>query len=537
MTDRSASLFGTAGLIRGRLIVRSPIVVASTAACALVATFARWGPDWPALEFRALVATISPLPVWNDNWYAGTAMAGYSVVCPMLSRLIGTTGTAVAASGLCAWGAARLPVCARRDQLAMRASYGAAVTLVVTCSVLIGQLSLLLGIGIGLAAVHAQRSGRLFLAGVLAALTSMTSPLAGAFLLIAGIAMSAGIPWRRVVPYGGAVLGLTPALLLGGAAGSEPCPWQAVMAPLGVAAGILALVPRDGTATQRGLYRFAGCYLGCGVAAFVIPDPVGGNVARLAWLIALPLTCWLLPAAPRRRVLPALVAVIASMTWTLVPLVDAVTRGVADPARNARFYTGLLAVLRSENPNAGRLEIPFTRDHWEARWVAPHFPLARGWERQTDYAYNAVLYRPLTAASYRRWLYHDAVHWIALPDVALDPGGLAEARLLRHPPGYLRLIWRDAHWRLWRVDGAPPMAGGAARLTQLGAASLTLRFNRPGTSVVRIHASPLWQVTSGDACLTATPGGWLRVKSARPGVVTMAAAVNGHLLGGRTPCS
>lgn len=533
MTDRS--LLDTAGLIRGRLVVRSPIVVASTTACALVATFARWGPDWPALEFRALVATISPLPVWNDNWYAGTAMAGYSVVCPVLSRLIGTTGTAVAAAGLCAWGAARLPVCARRDQVAMRAAYGAAVTMVVTCSVLIGQLALLLGVGIGLAAVHAQRSGRSLVAAALAALTSMTSPLAGAFLLIAGIAMSAGMPWRRVVPYGAAVIGLTPALVLGGAAGAEPCPWQAVLAPLGVAAGILALVPRDGTATQRGLYRFAWCYLSCGVAAFVIPDPVGGNVARLAWLIALPLACWLLPAAPRRRIVAALVAVVASMAWTLVPVVDAVTRGAVDPARNARFYSGLLAVLRSENRLAGRLEIPFTRDHWEARWVAPYFPLARGWERQTDYTYNAVLYRPLTAASYRHWLYHDAVHWIALPDVGLDPGGVAEARLLRHhPPGYLRPVWHDAHWRLWRVAGAPPIAGGAARLTRLGDASLTLRFDRPGTSLVRVHASPLWQVTNGEACLAATPGGWLRVASTRPGVVTLAAAVNDQLLGGRT---
>ncbi|HET6878188.1 MAG TPA: hypothetical protein VFH38_11710 [Jatrophihabitans sp.] len=528
-----ARLVSAAALgIRPQRLRHLPVVLTAVL-CSLIAAFARWGPDWPAQEYRALLSSTSVLSVWDNNWYGGTAMAGYSLVYPLISYVLGVAGTGVFAAVLCAFAATRLPLRRRARDMA----YGAAVSLTLAASLLIGQIPLLLGVGFGLAAVRKQRAGRLVAAGVLAALCSLSSPLAGAFLLLVAVAFSAADSWRQLLPYAATVTGFLPALLLGGASGPDPCPWGCVAGTLALAAGIVLLVPRDGSPTQRVLYRFAGCYVAFGVLVFLVPNPIGGNLARLGWLIALPLACWLLPGLSRARLPLGVLALAAALTWTLVPVVDSVGRGAGDPSRNLSYYSGLLGFLREQNPAAGRVEIPFTRDHWEARWVAPYFPLARGWERQADFGYNSVLYRPLTAPVYRRWLYHNAVRWVALPDVALDPGGQAEGKLLRHPPDYLRPAWHDAHWRVWRVIGSPPIATGDAYVADLDTASVTLVFRVAGASTIHLHYSPLWHVVSGVGCASATRSGWLRVTSPRRGRVVLSAGVNGNLLSGSASCT
>ena len=57
-----------------------------------------------------------------------------------------------------------------------------------------------------------------------------------------------------------------------------------------------------------------------------------------------------------------------------------------------------------------RVEVPLTRSHWEAALLAPSVSLARGWEKQLEERYDAVLLGPgLTAAAYSRWLHEQAV--------------------------------------------------------------------------------------------------------------------------------
>ena len=93
-----------------------------------------------------------------------------------------------------------------------------------------------------------------------------------------------------------------------------------------------------------------------------------------------------------------------------------------------------------------------TVDHWEARWVAPHVMLARGWERQLDRGRNGLFYEkaaePLNALTYRRWLDEQAVSYVALPDSPLDYSAKREAALVRNPASgtgaYLREIWAYA---------------------------------------------------------------------------------------------
>jgi hypothetical protein len=272
------------------------------------------------------------------------------------------------------------------------------------------------------------------------------------------------------------------------------------------------------------------------VLALTIPTPVGGNISRFGELLAVPLACWLLVRCPAGNRRLAAAAMVGAIAWTGIPLTADLVQGGSDPSREAGYYSGLLAFLSAQNPVAGRLEIPMTREHWETSFVAPAFPLARGWERQTDLADNAVLYRPLTAAAYEQWLDSEGVALVALSDASTDFGGLAEARLLAHPPSYLTLVYSDRHWRVWRVAGQHPLVTGAAVATQLGPASFQTYFTRAGAAMVRLRASGMWQVSSGAACLSSTPDGWLQLTAAGPGFVTVRARINSHLLTGPGDC-
>jgi hypothetical protein len=283
---------------------------------------------------------------------------------------------------------------------------------------------------------------------------------------------------------------------------------------------------------DRVLRDFALVLLVAALVGFVVANPVGANLSRLPRFVGPPLAVLYLAGRrlPTWRRRGAIVALGLAVWWSLIPASSAIRFGVHDPGRHLAYYRGLLGFLRTQDPADGRLEIPFTRTHSETWWVARSFPLARGWERQVDLGANKVLYSPLTPDGYRRWLDDNAVSLVALSSLLPDIGGRYEADLLRDPPAYLRPVWHDAHWTVWRVTDPQPIADGAARLTSLGQASLTLHFAQPGRSVVRVRSSPLWQVAGGQASLGRTHDGWLVVTSSRPGEVTLRARLNPALL-------
>jgi hypothetical protein len=166
-----------------------------------------------------------------------------------------------------------------------------------------------------------------------------------------------------------------------------------------------------------------------------------------------------------------------------------------------RYYAGLLGFLGAQRGGPFRLEIPFTDNHWESRWVAPRVPLARGWERQVDRQRNALFYddRPITAARYRRWLDDNAVRFVALADAPIDYSAAREAALVRRGTPYLREVWHDEHWRVFAVTGARPLASGAARATAV-------------------------EPEGGHGCVGEGPGGWTRLRVRRPGPVVVEAS-------------
>jgi hypothetical protein len=280
-------------------------------------------------------------------------------------------------------------------------------------------------------------------------------------------------------------------------------------------------------------------YLVVSLVSFAVKNPVGGDVARLGQLVALPLVWHLMPTmrGPTGKLRIGLVGVLvaAAAAWSVYPAASAASRGMSDPSRHHAYYAGLLRFLNRQYPRRGRIEVVFTREHWESLWVARAFPIARGWERQTDRRVSGVLYHPLTSATYYSWLRRNAVTFVALPDVPIDYGGHAEATLLQHPPAYLRPAYHDAHWRVWRVLRPGALVSGPARTRSLGAASFVLGFRRRGEASVRIHGSDLWQVASGHACLRTIRGGWLAVRARRAGRVAVRARLSLDALIGKSP--
>jgi hypothetical protein len=134
-----------------------------------------------------------------------------------------------------------------------------------------------------------------------------------------------------------------------------------------------------------------------------------------------------------------------------------------------------------------------TKSHREAAAIAPHVPLARGWNRQVDTERNPIFYRDrdLTAHVYRRWLHRWAVRFVVLSTAAApDPAAADEADLVAGGLPYLDRVWSDDQWGLYEVRRPTPLVSPPARVVAYDAAELTISTPTAGRIVVRITDSP-----------------------------------------------
>jgi hypothetical protein len=194
------------------------------------------------------------------------------------------------------------------------------------------------------------------------------------------------------------------------------------------------------------------------------------------------------------------------------------------------------------------VEVPPTRDRGEARYLAPGYPIARGWLRQLESDdFDLFTGSRLTPGAYARWLDDRGVAYVAVADAEPDYLGSHEEALIRGGLPFLRPVWANRHWRLYRVRGSPGLvstlgdpgapAGSRARLTALGPASFTVRADGPESLLVRLHHTPYWTVTSGSAC-AGSAGSWTRVDVRRAGTVQVSARLSlGGLLRRDRECS
>jgi len=491
-------------------------VLLTAVLCAVVAAVGFRGGDYPAQDYRAFMFGAHGFLIWDVNWYGGHALLGYSVLFPAVGWMLGT----VPATAL-----ACIISTALFGRLVGRAdNWPAAVSrlwfaVFVVGDLIVGRAPFACSVTAALVAVLAVRARRPWMGAAAAVIASLFSPLGAAFLLLAAAAWLPSLGWRRAVPFAGAFVGLS-VTLVAGDGGVFPFPWTAFAGQLTIVAAGLIVAP----AHERVVRRMLWLYGACCVLFFFIPNPIGGNMARFAGIMIGPVAALVLLRAHRPRAL--LLVAVPLLVFQLLPIVSAVASAAGDPSTKPRYYIGMLDFLDGHQHPLGRVEIPFTRDHWEAKYVAEQVPLARGWDRQIDLSRNAVLYAPLTAASYQVWLHQNAVRYVALPDAPLDQGGQAEKALLRHPPSWLKLVYTDHQWRIWQVVGATPLASGVATMAALAVNSFTLTSSGPGVTFVRLRYSPYWHVeTAGTACVAPAGGGWTTVVTSGSGEVKISVRV------------
>jgi hypothetical protein len=374
-------------------------------------------------------------------------------------------------------------------------------------NVTIGRMPFALGLAFAvLAWLCAEREKRIP-AAALALAAVWTSPVAGAFLLLAAVARTAGSGRSQIK---GALWLAVPVLLGGGVLVvlfPEGGPdrfvasafWPMFLVSL---AGVALIAPRH-RQVRAGAVLSALVLL----ASFLIPTTFGQNALRIAVLLGPPL---LLLAGRERAPRAALLAcglVLVYLQW--LPAVRAVDEATGDPSTQASFYTGAREFLAKAAQPGERVEVAFTKNHWEAARLATEVPLARGWERQLDQKVNPVFYDDsrFTEERYEWWLKRNAVRWVALPAAPLDYSAQSEARLLKSDPGFLRLAYSSPQWKIWEVKDASPPASGGARVVAAGPEGFDVVTDH--RTVVRQRYTRYWQATGG--CVRPAPGGWTEV--------------------------
>lgn len=527
----------------GLLIRRHPWLL-TLAVSLLTVAFRLRGTDMPAAEYRALLFRSHGLVLWDDQWYGGHHLLGYSLLFPPTAGVFGVSAVGIASCVLSTWAVTRIVRLRYGDGSRSGGQDFALLwfAVAVVGDLAIGRLPFALGAAFAALAVLCVLKRRPGLATLAAAAASLASPLAGLFLLIGAAAWLGTRRAREVAPLLAATSGLACSLIFP-EGGVFPFPFMTLVPLLIVAAIGLYATPHSAVLVRRALY----IYTGLALLLFFIPTPVGGNLARPAPLLAGPAAAIVL----RHRAKLVALLVLPLLLWQAEPVASAFTNA-GDPSSHWSYYSAMVQYVDDHDAPLGRVEIPFTRNHWEARFVAPHIPLARGWERQLDTTVNAALYaHDLTALEYKTWLLSRGVRFVALPDVPLDPSAKREAAILLRSQPFLKPVWSDAHWTVWQVVPTPDLALGPATVTKLGVDGFTVHFTSPGTAEVLVNYSSYWRAwtpsTPGDApdpdqpstsCVARSPGGWTLVHSDVVGDVQVAAQWSvGRMLRSGSNCS
>jgi hypothetical protein len=547
--------------LNGQSLTAPPAWLATTAFAVAYVIVAPISSDLAAAGYRSELISRAGLTLWDNGWYGGHHLLAYSVLAPALAAALSPQLVAGASAVV----ATALFGVLVQQRYAPRGAYVATLWFALGASVtlLANRVPFELGLALALAALVAAsraerlpsaagqtghaRPGALGPALLLAVLSALASPVAGAFLALAALAwVLAGD--ARGTGIALAVAALAPVALLELAfpeGGRQPFVASAFYPALAAVLALAVTLPARERVLRAGALLYALAMIG----AYAIPSAVGGNADRLGSLLAGPLlACALLgnrggsaagsPARLGSRRWPALAArpwrawalialAPALLYWQVrAPIVDYAS-AAGDPAAKRSYYAPLLAELQRLGVGYGarpaRIEVVPSRDHAEARWVAERVSIARGWERQLDTSRDALFYTGadrLSASRYAAWLRASAVSYVALPDAPLDYSGRAEARLVRERPPYLREIWRSSHWRVFAASAPTPLAQAPATLTRLGSDSFTVLAPRAGSYVVRVRFTPYWALASGGGgCVRRAQGGWTTVQTRAAGAV------------------
>jgi hypothetical protein len=386
----------------------------------------------------------------------------------------------------------------------------------------------MLGCAFALLAMWALQGGRrlLFAATALCALGA--SPLAFVLLVVVlvGIALS-----RR----GEAAAFLLPAAAIVGIGCVElvlqrmfPAHGRFPFSPAEFAAAgtfcLLGLGLTWRVAEARALRWLYTAYLGACTVAFVVPSPIGENIARLRFAAA-PIAVLTMSLRNWRPRLVCLGVLVLAVSWNVTPLAASFVRGVDDPAAHRAYWAPTTRFLRAHLPPGYRVEAVDTANHWPADFLArAGIPLARGWFRQEDFPQNSLLYGPLGPAAYLHWLRAMSVRYVVLTSRPPDYSSRGEARLLASGRAHLPVAFATSTVTIFAVPSPRPLVSPPARVRRLGTTTIVLSVPRRGTYRLSVTYTPYWQ--SHTACLEPTPDRMTRLVVRRPGLVVLRFAVS-----------
>ncbi|MFD7877520.1 MFS transporter [Streptomyces sp. NPDC059766] len=496
-------------LLRQRLLQHPVLYVTALAGILHVVwffTFANSGGDLAAQDAWAEFVGRHPDSAYNLAWYGGMHAVSYSVVSPYLMSVLGVRTTMMIAGTVSAGLLTLVLLRSRSVRNPLWASL--AGVLAFLCNAISGRVTFGLGTMFALAAVASvfcwpyrwrhKRWAKACCAAPLAALATMSSPVAGLFVGLVAAALF--LQKRRP---GAWALGLGPTAVVAVSAwlfpfsGTQPMSFGSVILPLLCAGVAFAVVPAEWKTV-----RITAAVYGLAVLlVWLISSQIGSNITRLAMLFAGVVLVAALPFTVRRsRKWYALVLALASFTgWIGFKTVDDIIH--TTPAASwARELAPLVHQLQVAGAEKGRVEVVPARSHREASALAPYVNLARGWNRQADMERNPVFYDDtLNSANYHEWLQRWAVHYVVLPKDEPDgDGGQRERQLLRRGLPYLKQVWGDDNWQLFQVTDPASLAEPNAVVDRAEQGELTMEVSRPGRITVRIPYSPWLSIVDAD---------------------------------------
>ena len=515
---------------------RHPVVASVLLAASLQTLWAlllaNGGGDMAAQYAWAQYASAHPGSAYDLSWYGGMYPASYSVLTPYLMAWLGVRTAAVIAGTLSAALFARLLTRSGIARPLLPALCGAAALSYDTAS---GRITFGIGAALALAAVlvvHEVRAARAgaAAAGLLGALSTLASPVDGLFLLVVAPALF----WtgRRPAAYAlaaGPPLVVAATTLLFPFYGVQPDTLAQAVLVVATVLPLALLTPTSWRAVRVGAW----VYLLGNLLSLVVPSPVGSNVSRLSLLFSAALLLAAALAARGRRALALWLAFAFALGWqSYQPVGTALDTA---PATGwARYVKPLTAELARLGADRDRVEVVAASTHVESSLLAPYVELARGWNRQIDVVRNPVFYNgTLAPAAYRAWLDTWAVGYVVLPDTPLDAASQAEGRIVAADQPWLRRVWQDPHWRVYRVQDAVPLVSRPSTVLLAGEGELTVRVPAAGPVLLRVIWSPWLGLLDGrHGCLEQSDQ-WTLLRADAPGTFRIGAR---YALPRGTPC-
>ncbi|WP_328502741.1 MFS transporter [Streptomyces sp. NBC_00457] len=469
-------------------------------------TFANSGGDLAAQDAWAEFVGRHPDSAYNLAWYGGMHPVSYSVVSPYLMSVFGVRTSMMIAGTI---SAGLLTLILLRSRSVKNPLWAAlAGVFAFLCNAASGRVTFGLGTVFALGAVAVvfcwpyrwryRRWAKALCAAPLAALATMASPVAGLFVGLVAVALF--LQKRRP---GAWALGLAPAAVVAVSAwlfpfsGTQPMSVGSASLPLLYSVFVYAAVPREWKTV-----RITAAVYGLSVLlVWLISSQIGSNITRLPMLFAGVALVAALPfTVPRTRKWYALVVVTVGFNaWIGFKSVDDVVN-TTPTASWARELAPLVNELQEVGAEKGRVEVVPASSHREASALAPYVNLARGWNRQADMGRNPLFYDDtLNSANYYEWLRRWAVHFVVLPKGKADgDGGERERELVQRGMPYLKQIWGDANWQLFRVTDPTPLAEPNAVVERTEQTELTMKVTVPGRIIVRIPYSPWLSIVDAE---------------------------------------